>query len=302
MRAGSQDYGLFCDEEGKFVGILLGHDYCAEHEWGYDGIKRMFGIPEMGKKTLGIKSRSATQTPKNIIFKEEKYKKEKFALLYTNPSWRGSEDAEKYIPFDLEDYKSQIKWRVDYDKKKPREGYKPKDPISTAWSSDGFGVGVMGEENITYLRDLFEAIAHENITIAHVNSSPNNPFGRSSLAVMIKDRIPQNFIDMMYAADKEQYDLVEYEKKIGLTKLKEKTRGNGHAKLHYYVACSARWINYEDKEAREKEKAENNTKYDIMYWINYSDDDSTHGYYTVEEIMKWLKGKEKLTVVAPRKK
>ena len=68
------------------------------------------------------------------------------------------------------------------------------------------------------------------------------------------------------------------------------------------MACSPKWINYEDAEAREKRKKEMNTEYDIMYWINYSDDDNNYGWYTVEQIREWLKGNKKLTEVVPKEK
>jgi hypothetical protein len=68
------------------------------------------------------------------------------------------------------------------------------------------------------------------------------------------------------------------------------------------MACSPRWIDYEDEEEREKLKKARNTKYDISYWINYSDDDDNAGWYTVEEIMRWLKSDKKLTEVVPQEK
>lgn len=30
------------------------------------------------------------------------------------------------------------------------------------------------------------------------------------------------------------------------------------------------------------------TKYDIHFWINYSDDDDNFGWYIAEDIIKWL--------------
>lgn len=72
---------------------------------------------------------------------------------------------------------------------------------------------------------------------------------------------------------------------------------NGYNGLHYFMACSPKWINYHDEEAREASKKKVNTKYDILYWINYSDDDNNYGWYIVEEIREWLKGDRKLTEI-----
>jgi ribosome-binding ATPase YchF (GTP1/OBG family) len=93
----------------------------------------------------------------------------------------------------------------------------------------------------------------------------------------------------MYQGDKEYFDRVDYEEKIGMKKLITKYGNkNGYKGDKYFLACSPKWIDYDDAENREKRKAEMKTEYDIMYWINYSDDDENHGWYTVEQIKKWL--------------
>ena len=140
MRTASQDYAIITSEDGKeFLGIALGYDYCAEHEWGIKEIKQRFAIPEASKKNMGVASRSITQNIPNLIFKKETYKKQKFALLFTGHQyWREGEEV--HIPRDFENYKSNIHWRVDYDAKNPREGRESKDPMVTAWSGSVFGV------------------------------------------------------------------------------------------------------------------------------------------------------------------
>ena len=77
MRQGTNDFALYCDDNDNFIGVSLGHGYCAEHEWGHDGIKRSFGIPELNAKTLGIKSRSTTKCIDALIFKKQTYQKSK---------------------------------------------------------------------------------------------------------------------------------------------------------------------------------------------------------------------------------
>lgn len=302
MRIGNQDYGIFNDEDGKFIGISLGYDYCAEHEWGHDDIKRDFGIPELSKKTLGIKSRSITKCIDNLIFKKQTYKKKKFAILYTGSSWRTRDEMEEHLPHYLENYKKDIERQIEWDTNNSNKDEKIKDPIKTAWSGGSFGVGVMGVENVEHLHELYQAFLNKNVAIAYVNHRAYNPFSNNSLTLMIADRIPKKITDMIYAADKEHHDLITYEKKIGMTKLKKKTRSSSYDNRYghqhgYYLACSARWIDYDDKESREAKKENYHTKYDIQYLINYSDDDNTHGYFNVEEIKKWLKGKKKLSEI-----
>jgi len=302
MRKASQDNGIIVID-GKFIGVSLGFDFTAEHEWGTEELHRAFGILDSGKKSLfgkrvlGVKSRTITKCIKNLIFKEETYKKNKYALLYSASDWRSFEEAEKYTPTDIQHYKEDIAWSMEWDKKNPREGREPQDPIVTAWDGGSFGIGVMGEKEAGYMKELYEAFKNINVVIARANMKPNNPFSNSSLSLLIADRIPEEVKEQMYGADKKYFDLVDYEEKIGMTKLKENTKAKDYKKLHYYCACSAKWIDYEDKEAREEQKAKMNTKHDIWYWVNYSDDDDNYGHYSVEEIKEWLSGKRKLTEI-----
>jgi hypothetical protein len=296
MRKAFKDYFLWVIDD-KFVGVSLGYDFTAEHEWGIDDLKRRFGIPEASKKNMGIKNRVITKCVDNLIFKEETYKHQKCALLYTGYKYRTREEDEKYIPGDLKNYKEDIEWNIAWNEKYP-DPQRRKDPIVTAWDGESFGIGVMGEKEVEYLKELYDALQKNNVAITHINLMPNNPFSNSSLLLLILDRIPGEALDMMYAADKKYYDRVDYEEKIGMTKIKEKCGNkNGYNKSKYYMACSAKWIDYDDAEAREKRKKELNTKYDIQYWINYSDDDENCGWYTVEEIKEWLTGPKKLTEI-----
>jgi hypothetical protein len=296
MRKATSDYAIIVIDD-KFVGFALGYDYCAEHEWGIKGIKEMCGMPVGSNKNMGIICRTITKCPP-LIFKEEvsvqKKKNTHGAILFTGRNYRTQEENEKYVPRDLEKYMDDIKWNIDWDKEHPSEYREPKDPILTAWSEDGFGIGVVGDTEVGYLKELNEAFKNKNVTIAMTNLGA---FAGSSLCLLITDRVPAETAQQMYDADKEYYDREEYEEKIGMAKLVEKHRRTEHQKLHYFMACSPKWINYEDAEAREKYKKEHNTKYDIIYWINYSDDDENHGYYTVEEIREWLTGTKKLTEI-----
>jgi hypothetical protein len=297
MRRAYQDYSFWMVDD-KFVGVSLGHDYCAEHEWGIEDMKKRFGIPDGSKKNMGVKNRQITKNSDTLVFKEETHKKAKYAILYTGYKYRTQVESEATLPVCLDHYVDDLRNNVEYDKKYPKEGRKPQDPLVTAWDGDGFGVGVMGEKEVGYLKDLYDAFQNNNVAIAHINLMPGNPFSNSSLSLLIVDRLPQAILDMMYSADKKHYDLVEYEEEIGMTKIKGKYGNkNGYNKSKYYMACSPRWINYEDPEKRNEEKKRCKTQYDIQYWINYSDDDNNCGWYTVEEIKEWLSGPKKLTEI-----
>lgn len=286
MRKASQDYAIIVDDNGIFSGIALGYDYCAEHEWGIKDLKRECAIPESSKKTMGVKSRTITKTP-TFAFKEETYKKRKFAILYTGRSYWGQERLEEHLPHDFKNYKEDLIWNEKWTKEHPNRD--SRDNIATAWSESDFGIAVMGEKEVGYLRELKEALEKKNIVIAMIDHRKRNPFAGTSLSIMIADRLPQEIKDAMYRADKEYYDREDYEKKIGMKRIIEKHGNkNGYKGEKYFMACSPKWINYDDEKAREKRKKELGTKYNIQYWVNYSDDDENYGWYTVEQIKKWL--------------
>jgi len=285
MRKASSDYGLIVIDD-KFIGVSLGYDYCAEHEWGIKDLKRLCGMPEASKKNMGIKNRTITQCPV-LVFKESTVKKKNFAILYSGYKYRTQEESENQLPHDFRNYENDLIWNADWNAKSPNRD--SQDNIQTAWDESSFGVSAMGDTEIGYLKELHEAFKKLNITIAITNLKAKNPFAGSSLCLLITDRIPKEAIDAMYAADKEYYDREDYEEKIGMKKIIEKYGNkNGYNGDKYFMACSPKWINYSDAEEREKWKAKHDTKFDIRYWINYSDDDSNCGYYTVEEIRQWL--------------
>ncbi|MDX1286207.1 MAG: hypothetical protein R3182_14405, partial [Draconibacterium sp.] len=296
----------------------LGADFTSEHEWGIKKMRELFGIPESSKKTMGIKSRTISKCPENLLFKRDG---DSAVLWVAYVDWH--DKIREELPSEIARYKDSIKWeekwykerKAEYDKSKKKDKYLPekKDPMVTAWDEGTFGVAVVGKKESDWLEFLYEQFKKKNIAIAMMNMHPGNPFSNASLTLAILDRLPEEVTDLMYAADKKYYDLQDYEKKIGMTKLKEKVLENQRKKsrkdpnydmykaLHYYMACSAKWINYEDAAEREELKKKYKTKYDIHYWINYSDDDDNCGWYTVEEIKAWLTGDKKLTEVAPRK-
>ncbi len=285
MRKASNNYGLIVDND-KFIGIALGYDYCSEHEWGIENLKTLCGIPKASKDKMGVSNRMITKCPP-LVFKEEIVKKVKFALLYTGDIFHTKEENEQYIPHVFKNYTEDLKWNEKWTKEHP--GRDDRDNIITAWDGGSFGVAVMGEKEVGYLKELHKACLDVNLTIAVADLRAKNPFAGSSLCLLITDRIPQETLDLMYHGDKEYFDRVDYEEKIGMKKLIAKYGNkNDYKGDKYFMACSPKWIDYDDAENREKRKAEMKTEYDIMYWINYSDDDDNHGWYTVEQIKKWL--------------
>lgn len=257
MRSGNNNVGML-GEGDIFYGISLGYDYCAEHEWGIERMRNKFGIDT---HKMGVDGRTITKG--EVIFKED----EDLCVLTSYKPYGLKDDytAKDILAYDITSFINDIR---------------------TAWNESDFCIATKKKDLFKYIKELYDAFQNKNITITFL--SPVIPaFENASLSILIRDRLPKEVTDQMWLADKKSADLIEYEKKIGVTKLKEDTR-DGYKSEKYFMACSPRWIDYEDPENRKKEKKQWGTKYDILFWVNYSDDDDNYGWYTAEDIIEWL--------------
>jgi hypothetical protein len=250
-------------EDNTFYGVSLGYDFCAEHEWGTQKMKTKFGIDT---SKMGVEARSITKG--EVLFMNDG----EICVLTSRKPWHSWEKPKEnlgvkdLIPYDLQNL------------------YKD---FECAWDEGDFCIVTKDKSLFNYMEELNEAFKNNNIVISFIKSDLP-VFANSSLSVLIKDKLPKSIVDSMYAVDKASVDLVEYEKKIGVTELKEKTRSNGYKGEKYFLACSASWIDYHNENNREKRKKELGTKYDVRFWVNYSDDDDNYGWYNAEDIIKWL--------------
>ena len=92
--------------------------------------------------------------------------------------------------------------------------------------------------------------------------------------------IPYDDFDSLNFSKNEK-NLLKYENKIGMAKRKEEQitlyRNTDGKRGRYWMACNPRWNTHNNA----------NTKYGIDYWVNYGDD-STYGWFTVEQIQSWF--------------
>ena len=177
----------------NFIGLNLGADYCAEHEWGIDDIK----------KYLGVDSNAAFGLPRKLITKADHLK------------WY---DDGKRVGFIL--YRFYSDEGNDW---KPREVsiYSDKQKtIYTSWAKDGFYV--LTDKNnknakvIERITKLFEAINNKN---ACIWLGGGGVFENAGLCIGIVDQMDKQIFDDWYAVDKDRHDTkVEFEK-TGIEKL-----------------------------------------------------------------------------------
>lgn len=269
MRKAYNDTMFVYGENKEFIGISLGYDYCAEHEWGIKGLKRILGIPtELTEKNLGIDYRTVTKFDEgNFLFTEfdgeVDKKKQKLFLLIVQSSWHFEyyKEFSKDLPHDLKTYGWTIKEKG----------------LACAWDEDSFGI-VVTEEHSDELKKIYESFKTKDICIGLFGGGA---FANARLTVSIKSRMPKETLEYLAKADKSSFDLIKVRDELNLEQKSREKR-----KDEPFISISVKWLDYDNAENREKRKKELKTKYDVQAWVNGSNDN--YGWFTVEQVLKWI--------------
>ena len=135
---------LLLDENGQFQGINLGADWCAEHEWGYKGLQRMFN---MHKDAIGIEryicNKPIEGMVKMVSFSD---RKTPCVALYVDANWYGWNDEKEiknYVPKLLRH---------------------EEDEIAAAWDENGFAITVHKTQK-HLLEAIMKAMEESNLAM-----------------------------------------------------------------------------------------------------------------------------------------
>lgn len=244
------------DENDKFVGLNLGADFCAEHEWGIAGIEQTFGIDTT---KIGITGRTITRMPNCFRTLEFQQNYKKFLGLYCSKSgFYGNVDNKEFKNYLPNPYGFKA-GSCDY---------------AAAWDENGFSV-VISAEYREYFDDILIAMQENRLSIFIKGTA--NSFGRCGLCLYIVDRIPKSFIDSMQSYDE---DVIALNKAADKTQIAQKLRKAG---LQYF-ALSPHWA----KDIHDLGP----TKYDVAFWLNPMNQTKYRaGWMRVEDLEDWIKGK-----------
>jgi len=270
----------FIGEEDKnnFIGISLGYDYCAEHEWGIKGIKYAFGMPdELKPENFGLSYRTISKFDEKRLkfFKHEnKVKKVKYSfafLIFSKYNDFGLEN----LPYPMKNYQEEMI---------PSEYEKEGKELITAWAEDDFCIIVRDEKNVKNLEEIFEALKSNDICIGMFGGAA---FENAHLTIAIKSRMPQYVDDNLKKSDLESFETAKIRKDW-----EEKVEKSGKKNFEDYMCVSPRFFDFFDKKEENTLMKKNNTKYRFNFWINASGDN--YGWYTGEQVEEWMKGKKQL--------
>lgn len=246
------------DGDGLPLALSLGFDFVAEHEMGISGMRRLLGASdgELGIERHRVEPERAASNLVSVTLPKTKSAPECHVLEL---SWRRMDETDREV------------WKKALRRPDPRwdkHGY------TSSWDDRSFRVCAIDSSTITFLRDFEEAVSQGNAAVMHLSLSPGNPFSRSSLGLVIIDRMPASVIDAMHVGDVDQRLLRTQFDKLSFD---EVFRSKG-LRIH---ACSPRRLDEDDM-------AKVGTEYPMRLWVNSWDDRLETTWFTVEELQDKL--------------
>lgn len=279
-------------DNSNLVGINLGADFCAEHEWGIKPMQRHFQMADPDEM-VGIESRTLKEfSPKNWMFAIASDGHAAILVFATghNPFYDfeprklfgGGEE-----PAKLEKTYGNMKTHFKYSLALPQSGQKRE--FAAAWDEDSFGVHVSGKVNVKKLQILFEAIQKCDIAV-WLGGSRLPVFDNPGLIIAMPSKVNEEGKKTMMDADLERIKFRKLVDEIETkTNIKERLKATG---FEYYALSP----NY---------KGRHDTKYPIVYFLNPSNYKKYHqrhmhwGWITIEKLEDFINGDESVLVTNP---
>lgn len=283
MRRGHDNGWLINPDNKQLVGINLGADFTAEHEWGTKRLKERFGIADCDISKFGLAKRQITKAnEKELHF----YADDKNALLVCESSWEWERNPEARRDYLLNKCSELTIYPPSRLFKSKDKKEKENADIATAWDEATFGIRVQGTKNISFLKYLYEQFATKNIAIWQ---GGGGLFGNAGLIIGIVDRVPADSAKIMADADEDYYKLQMASEKTGI-----KAKIDAINEKHHNE--TGRWGNdpfgyYALKPAWKNGACERKSAHPVMYWLNPQQQDKVNfGWFTVEDLEQWLQG------------
>lgn len=159
--------------------------------------------------------------------------------------------------------------------------YKTDEDLTGAWDDRNFKLLAWTSNGAEMLQKIVKASA-DGVLLVFLGNGGGNPFKPSGLVLAIASKVPASLQQTLNDADKNTIALEKAAAKTGIAKRIERSKHNEHF-LKAYYALSPSWIE-DERKAR--------SKHPVMFWLNPTSQDRYQaGYYTVEELDEWIKGR-----------
>lgn len=266
MRLSTHDQQWALAEDGTLLGLSLGWDFCAEHEWGISGILDAFGMDAARyQDPLGMADRQIKTIPSFLQYAEFKLKpRDKRRKAYPVAMlWLDHLDVEP-LPSPAELALCQFGLRFYSDTNRNRH---PADTTMVTWDRNGFAI-LSREQDIAHLRQLNEAFLTKDIAIG---TPPGHAFSRGGLHLMVLSQLTQEQQDNVLEADIARRKLNAAAEATGI-------RTELEAAGKRYYALSPDWLDHEQQE-------------EVIFYLNPQEQRANnHGWFTADELRSWIKG------------
>lgn len=269
MRKSNSPKFLTTNGNKKVVGIDLSADYCAEHEWGIDGIRRALKI-ELNEQVLGP-ARHTIREIKNIRFGTLSW-----SNFDTDPNaipvaylGGGSEVVRLPANATLEQIDKSF-WDLH------AKHLSRKEPdIRACWDGDSFFFICTGEKNIAWLTKIYKAIEDGN---AALWLGGGGLFENAGLVIAIINKLPDEVVKKMTDLHLRKQKAAALEAKVEQeTHLRQLLKENGKT-YHALRAELSDWA-----------VPKRGSKYPLQYWLNPEQQRKyVANWYTVEELLQWV--------------
>ena len=202
MRQGNENSLLLAGD--KMLGVALGADYCAEHEWGIKGLQRAFGFGDPEK--FGLERRKITRIPPALIWVDGKVKtwsrdkgnkKSSCSGLWV----KGYDRQPDELPGDINLYGDATLW--------------------TGWSERDFGIFSIDAGETAKLKELYTRMLELDVAIW---LGGGGVFQNAGLGIAIASRLPTETTALWDTTDREHKKLKE---DVAATGIEDQLRAAG---------------------------------------------------------------------------
>lgn len=261
MKRSRNGHFIESEETGQVLGVCLGGDYYAEHETPADQIYWAFGLD---RSKLGVERLQATKFPQPLV-KTGTVNHKPAMLVYFSARWVGRIEREIKNGANCRKIAGELGLL----------GWSLEEEFSAAWDSESFGLLVRGQPNIKKLEEVLQLWEAHDICLSQYKKGP---FGASGLAITSVNVFSKEEREEMLERDQNKLQLKKAAEKTGIAK-KLKNAG-----LRWH-ALEPEWTDFFKDPVY-------HSKYKVIFFLNPHEQDKYNaGWFTVEELLQWIKGK-----------
>jgi hypothetical protein len=244
------------DNGGKFIGVNMPGDYCAEHEWG---IKPLIKLFDRDPARFKINGHAPYENSVKFLNKKD------YAILGCDAGSSRLMDFSWLKTLSSETSKPELRKALAYYVDISAE-------FSGAWCEDEFIISVTGKEPVRQLGKLYDSICINDAAI-WLGGGNSNPFDRGGLCLAVYSELKPEIIK---AWEEAYVDNQKLKEAVAATGIEQKLKDAGKR----YFALSPKWLSEEQR---------HRSQHPVVFWLNpWEQNIHNFGWFVVEELEQWI--------------